>query len=59
MENLDSMTKLLASLVKKGAVIKNEHIVGLIRENIKLKSELNHLKGKIEGLLNKLEKESE
>lgn len=56
MENLDSMTRLLASMKKRSPIEKQEYIRELTRENIKLSSELNHLKGKIEGLLNRLEK---
>lgn len=56
MENLNSMTMLLASMKKRSPTEKQEYIRELTRENIKLSSELNHLKGKIEGLLNKLEK---
>ena len=56
MENLNSMVKLLSAMVKRNPTEKQNYIRELTRENLKLRSELNHLKGKIEGLLNKLEK---
>jgi len=50
------MVKLLSAMAKRNPTEKQNYIRELTRENLKLRSELNHLKGKIEGLLNKLEK---
>ena len=56
MENLNSMVKLLSAMAKRNPTEKQNYIRELTRENLKLSSELNHLKVKIEGLLNRLEK---